>query len=251
MPTGPYAEEILRGIDRAKGPLNIAGKAGSDDFVRRIRTSEIGHCSRRIGYRLSRTPRAGSPFAERPGTGITFRLGDFLEALILAGMREAGFPIWFGHPNPQREIVIDDPPGSGHPDGETVLPNEGPALIETKSANSRRFSEMVRKGMQQSNPDYYAQAQRYMHHTDLPQTLFVVANKNDSDLYTEIVLYDPVFAESLEQKARTIWELHERGELPPPEFPKSSWACRVCPYAALCDGKPRARRAGKEPFRIG
>ena len=67
-----------------------------------------------------------------------------------------------------------------------------PFLWECKSANSKKFSEFVRKGVANANPVYAAQIALYQAYMDLTENpaLFTVMNKDTSEIYYELVPFD-------------------------------------------------------------
>ncbi len=231
MPTGPHAAEILAGIAHIDDVLSVdLRRSGRDKTA--IRMSESGDCARRIGYNL--LGYAAEPHAERL-LGI-FAAGHFFEQLVLAGMRTAGLQVVSHTPDGQQfEAVGFDPPMIGHFDGR-VLINDVISLVEIKSANTSRFSTMVAKGVGRSDPKYYAQMQSYMHHDSLEQAFYVAINKDNSDVYTEVVPYDSEFMDVLLIRLRLIWSITRQGLLPEPEFPKASYTCQSCPFTGHCPG---------------
>jgi hypothetical protein len=83
--------------------------------------------------------------------------------------------------------------------------------------------------------EHFIQMQTYMHLQGLKFGLYCAVNKNDDDLYLEIVMPDP------EQAKRTI----ERGRMiiyskeAPPKINTSPgyWACKFCNFQKICHFK--------------
>ena len=241
MPTGPYSDSILIAMDHLSTTLMVelerVGSQGHSDHT--IRGSEIGKCSRRLGYQLLQYEGAPMP----TGIGQTFSAGRFYEALVVAALESIGFELW----GSQDEVRCDDPPITGHTDGYVIpYDREAPMLLEVKSANDRWFADLCKSGVTVVYPDYLAQMTVYMgldnqKDPDVPpltQALLVVTCKNFADIYTEIVDFDPALFSHLLDKVRSTWEITRRGDLPSPEYHKSSRACGQCSYRALCPGKP-------------
>lgn len=232
MPTGPYAEQILAGIDSVTTTLSvpIGSYPQSAGLPKRIRMSEAGKCVRRIGYRL-----LGYPEGERrPGLGVVFAAGNFYEALVVAGMENAGLRVTLA----QDWLEHHDPPQGGKIDGIVELPEEGPALLEVKSAAPEYFAAMVSKGIAQSDPEYYAQTQTYLHFHASRLSFYAAVNKGYADIYTELIPYDRDVAEAIQRDLATVWSLTRAGLLPDPPYHKASPVCNRCPYKGICPGKP-------------
>ncbi len=244
MPVGPYADEILGGFDQIAATVSVPVEPlhRPIEAQTHIRLSEIGYCARRIGYKLLRTVEK----RKSRGTGLTFATGNFFEALVLESLRLAGLTVVTHQPDSgaQVEVTIADTPVVGHLDATAILDERAPdpwvgvnALVEVKSANDRRFREMVKQGVRASDPVYFAQMQSYMDGQGLPVALYVAVSKATPDVYTEIVPADPIVQAALRQKARLVWNTTRAGELPPPDYHRTSVDCKWCPFfGAPCDG---------------
>ncbi len=234
MPTGPYAAEIQSGIARLDEVLQVdLRKSGRNTSV--FRMSEAGKCGRQLAYKLLGYPKA----SESDQLHAIWAAGHVFEQLALAGMRVAGLPVY----GAQDELSGDNPPMLGHHDGRTVIDGVE-SVLEVKSANDARFGRMVAQGVAISDPDYYTQMQIYMHHNSLNQAFYVAVNKNNSDVYTELVDFDPDFTNALLDRLRRVWQITRDQELPEPEYHKSSQECRRCPFEPLCPGLSLPPRNG-------
>ena len=86
-------------------------------------------------------------------------------------------------------------------------------LLEVKSANDRRFKELQQTGDYEAwSTNYSVQIQCYMAAFELDRTLIIVYNKNDSEIYTEIVEAKDGVLEEMIAKAKRIIV----AEKPPP-----------------------------------
>lgn len=113
-------------------------------------------------------------------------------------------------------------------------------LGEFKTHNDKSFKKLLKEGVQKAKPEHYAQMQVYMYGRSLPAAMYFAINKNDDDLYTEIVEYDPIFAAALYDKALKIIRAQE----PPPRINESSawYECQWCDYNVVChSGAPMAK----------
>jgi len=110
-----------------------------------------------------------------------------------------------------------------------------PALFEHKALKQSSWTDLVKRGLRQSKPIYFAQCQLYMAYMELEVALLTALNKATQELYHEVVLFDPAEAQKLSDKAVDILRAIEADELPPrisiaPDF----YLCRMCPYARRC-----------------
>jgi len=95
----------------------------------------------------------------------------------------------------------------GHTDGRlTNVPGleEEVMVGEIKTMQQKYFVPLTKKGVEKAKPEYYAQANVYMHYEDANYCLHSTTNKNDEDLHIEILKYDPAIAEPLITKANDV-----------------------------------------------
>ena len=97
---------------------------------------------------------------------------------------------------------------SGHIDGVVKnLPehDDDSMVLEVKSSNDRRFNNLVSEGSYERwSLEYEAQVHCYMGSFKLPKSLALVYNKNNSDIYTEVIKYNHDLFVSLIEKAKRI-----------------------------------------------
>lgn len=122
-----------------------------------------------------------------------------------------GVPSWFSVPN------LDDP---------------GPGVFECKSHNTKSFCNMLQKGLVTAKPDHYAQMQCYMASFGCKWGLYCALNKNDEDIYFEIVPFQSAVAEALFEKAKDI----ALRTTPPKRISQDpNWyECKFCDYNSIC-----------------
>jgi hypothetical protein len=112
------------------------------------------------------------------------------------------------------------------------LPTDVVFLGEFKTHNDKSFKSLQRSGVAGSKWEHYIQMQIYMHLEGVGRTLYIAINKNDDDLYMEIVDYNErVAVEYLNRGARIV---HAEG--PPPRINDSPgwWQCKFCDYRDVC-----------------
>lgn len=117
------------------------------------------------------------------------------------------------------------------------LPNDPQTayVCEFKTSNDKAFKELVKKRVAEAKPMHYAQMQVYMGLMRLSHALYLVENKNDAALYTEIVAFDADAFARLLAKAERIISANE----PPPRIADRAddQNCRYCHFAPLCHGQ--------------
>jgi hypothetical protein len=202
--------------------------------------SRIGEpCSRRLVYEFTGTPPdEGKDFDGR--VLRIFEAGHVFETLSIRWLRAAGFNLrttkgdggQFGFSAAGGKF-------RGHIDGVIVAgPDIGinwPVLWEHKALNAKSWNDLVKRGLKDSKPIYFAQVQIYMAYLEVPVTLFTALNKDTQELCHEIVPFDAACAQVLSDKAVEIIRAAEAHELPPriaaaPDF----YLCTFCPFAKRC-----------------
>jgi len=111
-------------------------------------------------------------------------------------------------------------------------------LGEYKTHNDKSFRKVKKEGVKKAKPEHYVQMQIYMHYGELPFALYFAVNKNDDELYIEIVEYDRETAIRFIDRGGQIIYATE----PPPRISESeSWyVCRFCDHKEICHrGQPK------------
>jgi hypothetical protein len=202
--------------------------------------SRIGEpCARRLAYEMTLTP-------VDDGKGFDGRLlrifdaGHQFEDLTIRWLQAAGFDLRTqGREGRQFGFSVAGGRLRGHIDGAIVAgPDVGiawPALFEHKALKQSAWTDLVKRGLRQAKPIYFAQCQIYMAYMQLEVALFSAMNKDTQELYHEVVHFNPAEAQALSDKAVDLLRAIEAEELPPriaaaPDF----YLCRMCPYAGRC-----------------
>ena len=109
-------------------------------------------------------------------------------------------------------------------------------LLEYKTYNTKRFSALVNKpgGIPVNDDKYYAQVCIYLKHFDLPYCVFYAVNKNDSDVYIEIIERNDKEADHYLRRAEDIINSQSR----PKKISNTAtyWECKMCEFAGICHG---------------
>jgi len=209
-------------IDQEMGSEQRGSRA-----VNSISASQWSECDRKMWLGLRRA----SPAYIEPKTQRTFDIGHALEECMIKWLETAGVKV------AMREAALKNTYGTslGHIDGIAVF-NDEFFLLEMKTANDRRFKDWLKNGI----PDnYFAQVQLYMHHSSqlsqkgnqLKKALFVITNKNTSELHTEEVDYEKTYATLQTERIENIIASDSYPE------PTRSFKCRFCDHQKVCDGE--------------
>ena len=165
-----------------------------------------------------------------------FARGEREEHVFNDLLRKADVTVWDVDPDTNQQWAVEAVGGhfGGHLDGVLKgLAEVVEALVsEQKTHNDRSFKDVRAKGVENSKPEHYAQMQVYMHLMSLSFALYQAVNKNDDDLYFEIVEYDAAFAERLLAKAEKIitsdFPLTRISDDP------TFYKCKFCDQADVC-----------------
>jgi hypothetical protein len=170
-----------------------------------------------------------------------FDIGHALEPVVAEWLRIAGFRLkTLNDRGEQFGFSVAGGRIAGHIDG-VVCAGPGccryPCLWECKTMKHESWSGLNRHGLLVANPMYYAQIQLYMAYVKLDENpcLFTVLDKNTSELYIELVPFDPETAQRYSDRAALVIQATERGETLPcisgdPSFHK----CKVCDHRQTC-----------------
>jgi len=233
-------EQVLEFIDKAslqelKEDKYIGGHIGG---------STIGNpCYRAIWYSLHDAHEKDIS----PRLGRLFKRGHIDEIRILKLLKKGGANIKRLDPATNRQYSFkDDNFRAGSIDGIIIL-NDDPCILEIKTMNHSSFTALKKSSIKDKMRSYYDQVQFYMSHSKkmsfsrrfINKCVFIVVNKNNDELYSEVVDYDEAYAKFLNDKAKMV---AEQDEVPDrisdnPCF----FGCKMCSYKNIChfDEKPK------------
>lgn len=124
----------------------------------------------------------------------------------------------------------------GSVDGVFVWPAIGlhePTLLECKSSKTGSpFNSLVKHGVMKEKPRHFGQQSGYGKGLDIKFACYVTRNKNDSDLFVEIVDLDFTLAEELAKKAQFVILTNQ---VPKRISEKANFrVCNMCAIKPLC-----------------
>lgn len=181
-------------------------------------------CDRQLWYEYHQPSQNDNPRVER-----IFHLGHLLESYVISLLKHSGFTVY--HESEENQFGFKDGKIAGNIDG-VIIVNDEPYLLEIKSASDKRFAEMVKVGVEQSDPVYYTQMQVYMKYMELNKALFVAINKNDCSLHIEEVGYNSIHADAKINRGKEIVEMKNEPERK--YKTKAFYRCKICSYKEKC-----------------
>ncbi|PFX11361.1 hypothetical protein AWC38_SpisGene24952 [Stylophora pistillata] len=192
--------------------------------------SQIGHgCERKLWLDLHK-----SENRDRVSYGYQqhdlFERGHWEEERVLSYLKRTGF--WID----QTQVPVQSchPDFKGTMDARIIDLRTGETyVLEIKTMKQEHFKRLMKKGCQETQFGYWVQCQCYMGMSNIPQTLFVVRNKNTEELYEEIIPFDAKLYDLLLQKFKRIQE--SKG--PPLGYTaltKPHFECAWCAYTDFC-----------------
>jgi len=130
-------------------------------------------------------------------------------------------------------------------------------IWECKSMNSRAFAKFKQgvkagKGVRELKPQYYAQAQLYMHAMNeygitfygkpIVQTIFTIIERDMGDISVTVFRYDNVFVSSIVLKRidKVNAAKAEGAILGVPNY-LEPWECNYCDFKSTCKAKPQSK----------
>ena len=197
--------------------------------------SQIGkECSRALWYqfRWAWTPRFEGRMLR------LFETGDREEERIVRNLRDIGVTVWDRDPDTGKQVRFEacgghfalslDGVGEGFPESSQAH------TIEMKTMNTKKFTALKNKGLQEVIPVYWAQCQVGMHLSGLHRCAFITVCKENDELYMERIKYDAAEAMKLIAKADSIIF----SDNPPPRISNdmTDFRCKFCDYFAICHG---------------
>lgn len=138
-----------------------------------------------------------------------FNRGHKEEFRFVEWLRGIGAEVWEVTED-GKQFRMSDANGhyGGSLDGITRLPPKYqlnfPFVLEMKTHNDKSFKKLEKLGVRQSKPMHYKQMCNYGTAYEMDYAIYLATNKNDDDIYIEVVDVDKELGKSNTAKARNI-----------------------------------------------
>jgi hypothetical protein len=220
-------------LERVLPHVGDAYKQNEEPFRSHLGASVVGkECGRAIWYDFH--------WATRPAfSGRIIRLfnrGHLEEARSIALLLTIGCEV-FQQDAEGKQYRISYHAGhfGGSGDGVVIgLPDLAPgqpALCEFKTHNDKSFQKLKTDGCRVAKFDHFIQQQMYMRRMGLAVSFYCATNKNDDELYCELVPLVPEMADEFIDRAGTIIN----GTIPKKINESPGWfTCRFCDHKPVC-----------------
>jgi hypothetical protein len=166
-----------------------------------------------------------------------FNHGHITEPRFLEWLQIAGFNAQSHASNgAQFRIETENKHFGGSLDGLGTLPpkyniNEK-FLLEFKTYNDRQFKRLVKSGLPQAKPEYVAQMNVYGKYYKLDYGIHFGLNKNDDEIYVEVIALDHSIGDKFSNKAFAVISTKT---LPPRIASNAAYDdCKFCDFVGIC-----------------
>lgn len=221
-------------LARTIGEMGDAYSTSKFPYRSHMGASMIGDdCPRQIWY--------GFHWATRPHFGgrllRLFNRGHLEEARFIAMLLAIGCDVYQQDEN-GNQFRISDAGGhfGGSGDGVAIgvpdVDSKTPVLLEFKTSAEKPFLKLEKLGVREAKFVHFIQMQVYMHKMALSVALYMCVNKNNDQLYGELIPYDRIIAEKyIERGVSLVWS-----EQPPKKINESAgwFGCRFCDHRPVC-----------------
>lgn len=207
--------------------------------TRSLGASQVGHpCERYLWY-LFRHCCQSEKFDGRMYR--LFETGELEEARFVKDLRGIGCEVHTHNlalkENEQFKVSAFGGHLTGYLDGAVLGVPEAPKtwhVFEGKTHNAKSFRALVKKGVEKSKPQHFAQMMVYMHLTGMSRALYLARNKDTDELYSERIRYNATEAGHLMERAERIIT----ATAPPERISgkPDSYQCKWCDAKDICWG---------------
>lgn len=159
-----------------------------------------------------------------------FYRGQREEGFFEMYLRDSGFTII---ENCMAQVRWTDGFFSGAGDG-VVEKDSVRYVVEYKTASDSAFKQLKRGELETIKPMHYAQMQINGSKFDCKYAIYLCVNKNNDELFCDVIEIDPKKVESLKAKAEYI----SMADKPPPRIASkpTAFACKFCHVKDVCHG---------------
>ena len=225
--------KIIR--DDLKAQIETERLSRNDDrFRSHLGSSLIGDsCELKLKYNFFWTKKP----TFKPNILRLFETGQLQEQRISKELRTIGATVLDVNPETGKQWRFSEHFGHFGGSMDAVIEIDGVWYVgEYKTHNDKSFKELLKKGVEKSKFQHFAQMQTYMRLSNgIEKALYFAVNKNNDEIYIEEVEYVPELAESLSKKAeRIIFGGIMPGKLSTtPDY----FECKWCDFSGICHGE--------------
>lgn len=167
-----------------------------------------------------------------------FNRGHLEEARFIALLLSIGVTVYQQDAH-GKQFRISDAGGhfGGSGDGVALgipdLPNPStPCLLEFKTHNNKSFAKLLKEGVQGCKYEHFAQMQTYMHKMQLSVGLYGAVNKDNDELYLELLQVDNVAGGTLVERGKQLVFMRDA---PKRVNESPGWfGCAFCDHKPVC-----------------
>lgn len=200
-----------------------------------------GNCARAIWY--------GFHWVTKPNFGgrllRLFNRGHLEEARFIAMLLSIGAEVYQQDEN-GNQFRISDAGGHFGGSGDGIVVNIPdldpgvPALCEFKTSAEKPFNKLVKGGVKEEKFEHYVQMQVYMRKMGIGVALYMVVNKNNDELYAEIVPFDGIIADQfIDRGVNLVFAT----DAPKKINSSPGWfECKWCDHRPVCHLKAEPQR---------
>lgn len=222
--------------------IGDAYRHDDDQFRSHMGASTIGReCAREIWYsfRWATAKRAEGRMVR------LWNRGHLEEARFIALLLTIGCEVFQQDENGKQYRISDagghfGGSGDGMFRGCPDLPPDTMALSEFKTHNDKSFQKLKSEGVRGAKFEHFVQMQVYMLKMGLAVAVYFAVNKNDDEIYAEVVPRDTAVGEQFVQRGLKIIPLRQ----PPDKLSTSPgfYKCKFCDHRPVCQlGAPPER----------
>ncbi len=169
-----------------------------------------------------------------------FNRGHLEEARFIKWLQLVGFTVWDVDPQTGKQFRINGVNGHFGGSLDAIIQPPGPYNItqssiflgEFKTHNDKSFQKLKKEGVRLSKPQHFKQMSSYGKCYNFKYGLYLAVNKNDDEIWPEIIELDFALADDLFRKADSIIN----SQTQPPKIAKTEtyFECRYCYLAGIC-----------------
>lgn len=166
-----------------------------------------------------------------------FNRGHREEAAIIELLIKAGFDVKAADEN-GNQFKINGCNGhfGGSLDGMTKAPLKfiinDILVLEFKTHGQKSFDDLKKNKVKIAKPEHWAQMCAYGKPYNIKYALYIAVNKNDDDIYLELLELDYNYADEIYRRATSIIIAKEQPVKISPT--KTFWKCKGCHFSPIC-----------------